>query len=414
METVAMHDVDIALLVVGVLVLGIGAFSAALRRAWLSVPFLALTVGVVLGPHASGLLDPNEWGHARGLMEQVARLTLGVGVMAVALRLPGGYVRRNWRLTSMLAGALMIAMAVATTLIVWLIAGLDLLTAALIGAVLTPTDPILASAIVSGSFAQKYLPERLRNAVSVESGANDGLAYALVVLPILLMAPNYGDALLQWVGRVLIWEILAAACLGYGVGFAAGHLLEWAQSKREIDDTSFLTITVALSLAVLGGAKLIGTDGILAVFASGLAFGRVVDLTDRRGEERVQEAVNRFFVVPSFILLGMILPWEQWVQAGWVAPALIVAVLLLRRLPAVFALRPLMKPMASVPDSVFLGWFGPIGVAALYYACVAARRSAIDEVWTLATLVVAASIVIHGFTATPGTLAYARRSGPHA
>ncbi len=109
-----------------------------------------------------------------------------------------------------------------------------------------------------------------------------------------------------------------------------------------MEQTSFLAYTLALSLVVLGGAKLLGSDGILAVFVAGLALDRAVSEIDRAEEERVQEAVNRFFILPIFVLLGLTIPWEGWVELGWAGLLLALAVLVLRRLPAVLALKPLL------------------------------------------------------------------------
>ncbi|HEX2181326.1 MAG TPA: cation:proton antiporter [Rubrobacteraceae bacterium] len=89
---------------------------------------------------------------------------------------------------------------------------------------------------------------------------------------------------------------------------------------------------------------------------------------DRAEEERVQEAVNRFFILPIFVLLGLTIPWEGWLELGWTGLLLTLAALLLRRLPAMLALKPLLGRVRGTRDALFLGWFGPIGFAALYYA----------------------------------------------
>jgi len=89
---------------------------------------------------------------------------------------------------------------------------------------------------------------------------------------------------------------------------------------------------------VLGAAKLIGTDGILAVFVAGLIFSEVVGGKEKAEEENVQEAINRFFTLSIFILLGLTLPWQQWWALGWGGLILVVTVLLLRRLPAILLL----------------------------------------------------------------------------
>jgi sodium/hydrogen antiporter len=113
--------------------------------------------------------------------------------------------------------------------------------------------------------------------------------------------------------------------------------------------------------------------------------------------------------LPIFVLLGMALPWEGWLELGWGGLLLVVAVLLLRRLPAVLALRPLLGPLRGrAKDVLFLGWFGPIGAAALYYATFSFRETGIEEAWVVGSLVICASVVVHGRTATPLTKLYGR------
>ncbi len=105
----------------------------------------------------------------------------------------------------------------------------------------------------------------------------------------------------------------------------------------------------------------------------------------------------------------MALPWEGWLELGWGSLLLVAAVLLLRRLPAVLALRPLLGPLRSKgKDVLFLGWFGPIGAAALYYAAFSYRETGIEAAWTVGSLVICASLLVHGVSATPLTKLYGR------
>jgi sodium/hydrogen antiporter len=108
----------------------------------------------------------------------------------------------------------------------------------------------------------------------------------------------------------------------------------------------------------------------------------------------------------------MALPWEGWLELGWGGLLLVAAVLVLRRLPAVLALRPLLGPLRSKgKDVLFLGWFGPIGAAALYYAAFSYRETGIEAAWTVGSLVICASLLVHGISATPLTKLYGRLLG---
>jgi NhaP-type Na+/H+ or K+/H+ antiporter len=401
---------NIALLTVGGLVLVIGLLSDPLKRSLLSLPMIGLLAGILLGPGVSGLLDVAKWGDQHVILEEAARLTLGIALMGVALRLPKGDPFRRWKSLLVLLGLVMPFMWLSSGLLTFLILGLPFWVALLVGAVVTPTDPVVASTIVTGSMAEEKLPDRIRHTLSAESGANDGLAYPFVFLPILMLAHPPEEALVDWLTRVILWEVGGAVIVGALIGYAAGRLLEWAEAKEMVEQTSFIAYTLALSLAVLGGAKLIGTDGILAVFVAGVAFDMAVQGGERAQEQRVQEAVNRFFILPIFVLLGLVLPWGQWLELGWAGLALTVAVLLFRRLPALLVLNPLLGRVRGFQDALFLGWFGPIGVAALFYANLSLRETGAEAAWVVGSLIITASIVVHGVSAAPFTRLYGRHA----
>jgi NhaP-type Na+/H+ or K+/H+ antiporter len=302
----------------------------------------------------------------------------------------------------------MLFMWVSTGLLVYFILGWPFWLAMLTGAILTPTDPIVASSIVTGPVAEENLPARMRHALSFESGANDGLGYPFVFLAALLLTAPAGEVLREWFLRVVLWEQGVALLFGAAAGALAGKLMVYAETHKLMDRYSLLAHTLALSLFVLGAAKLLHSNEILAVFVAGIVFDEVVSARDQAEEERIQEAVNRFFSLPIFILLGTIIPWDGWLDLGSKGAALVIAILLLRRLPVILALRRLMPGLQSVSDALIVGWFGPIAIGALFYASLIHRHLQADQIWNVATLVICASTVIHGMTATPFSLLYGR------
>lgn len=406
-----MTDVYLVLVVVGGLVLILGVFSSLIKnRSILSDPLIALLVGVVLGPAVLDVLDPAEWGNWETIVEEAARLTLAIGLMAVALRLPSGYVMRQWRSLAVIIGIVMPLMWIGSSLMIYLILDLSLVVALLVGAIITPTDPVVASSIVTSTLAKEQAPDRVRQLLSAESGANDGLAYLFVLLPILLLTRSPAEALTHWLTATLLWEVGGSIVLGAVIGACAGRLLKWAEAKNMVEETGFLSITIALALLTLGSARLFGMDGILAVFVAGLAFDIVVSGSERAEEANIQETVNQFFSIPIFTLLGLVVPVEQWLELGWRGVTLTAAILLFRRLPAIAVVHPWIGPLRTAADALFLGWFGPIGVSALLYAMLALHRTGNEATWTITSLVICASIVAHGMTATPLTKRYGRHT----
>jgi sodium/hydrogen antiporter len=406
-------ELDLALLTVGGLVLVLGLLSGWLRHTILGEPLIALALGVLLGPLVTGLLDLSRWGDPDRILFEATRVTLAISLMAVALRLNRRRLHRNRRALATLLGLLMPAMWLASAALVLVILGVPAPLAAIIGAAITPTDPVVATSIMTGKVAETNLPPRVRHTLTAESGANDGLAMPFLALAVVWSEGGRAGALADWLLGGVLLGVGGAALFGLVVGHTAGRLLEWALARKEIEKTSRLAYTVALSLVVLGGASLLHLNEILAVFVTGLSFDNAVRERDRVEEEAVQEGINRFFMLPIFALLGMALPWREWGELAWKGPLLAVAILGLRRVPAVLLLRPLLGRVRGWNDALFIGWFGPIGVAALYYALHAKEQLGDGLPWTVVTLVVVASILVHGVSATPLTRLYGRRGGRH-
>jgi sodium/hydrogen antiporter len=274
-----------------------------------------------------------------------------------------------------------------------------------LGAALSPTDPVLASGIVTGEPATRDIPGRDRRVLSLESGANDGLVLPLVVLAVAFALER---PLSSELGKV-VYELAGAVVVGAAAGLAAGRALRWAERHREMGPAVRSLYTLVLAAFLLGLSGLLEIAGLLSVFVAGLAHNRTVTAGDRESEVSVDEAMNQYLVIPVFVLLGVVLPWDAWTELGWGGVWFVLIVLFLRRLPVVLALR---RPMrATWIHTAWLGWFGPIGVAALFYLGHADEQGVTDpRLWAAGTLVIAVSTVVHGLTAGPARMLYRRRA----
>lgn len=227
-----------------------------------------------------------------------------------------------------------------------------------------------------------------------------------LVLGVLLGPAVLGRGLLAVV-RPLTAEVAGGAAIGFVLGALAGRSLRWATSRGDLSPGPDLVLSLLLAVATLGVARIAGTGGVLAVFVAGLSYNRAVGEGERGGQDRIDEAVNRCAVVPLFVVLGIVLPWGQWAAWGLPAVAFVLAVLLVRRLPVVLALhRPL---RLARHDAVFTGWFGPVGVSAVFYLAHTVHEGVTDpRVFAAGTLAIAVSVVVFGLTATPGRRLYVR------
>jgi sodium/hydrogen antiporter len=395
------HQVFVVLTAVAALGLLVAALSARLRLLPVSEPLLALVTGVVLGPELVGVVDLAPLTRDHALVHEMSLVLLAVSVMAIALRYPIRDVRRRSRDLGLLLLVVMPLMAVTTAGLAWWVLSPPVSAALLLGAALCPTDPVLASSVVTGEPAEKVLPSRTRQLLSLESGANDGLALPLVVVALAVATPlGAGEATAE-----IAREVVGAVVLGAAAGWLAARAVRAGEEHGATSPAPVVVFTLVLALGVLGAAKWVGVSGVIAVFVAGLSFNAGSTGHERAGAVPVDEAVNRFLVLPVFVVLGAVLPWSDWRSLGWAGPALVVALLLLRRLPWLLALaRPLRLP---VPEATFLGWFGPIGVSAMYYLTDIATRTDVEpRLLAAGTLVVAASTVVHGLTSTPGRRLY--------
>jgi sodium/hydrogen antiporter len=407
-----MQQLNTGLAVCGAVIVVVALLSNPIKKSPLQEPLIAALVGLAVGPYGLHWLDVARWGEQNAILEQAARLTLAIGLMGVALRLNRDSVRVLWRPVALLLSLGTLGTWLASAAVAGWILDLPFWPALLLGAAITPTDPVVASSIVTGKFAVAHLPARVRDAISFESGANDGLAYMFVMLPILMMQNEPLTAWTRWLLESLALGVLAAAALGAIVGYAAAKLLAAADRLGIIEQISLLGYTVAFSMFTLGLAAILKMDALISVFVAGLVFNLCTQRDEEHQERHIQEAVAKLFTLPMFVIFGAALPIAGWVELGWPLAGLTVLVLLLRRPPVIAALSPWLRRQLNGSDVAFVAWFGPIGIAAIFYAALARSHVHDPVIWHAASAVVFASILAHGVTAAPLTRLYARHPGP--
>ncbi|WP_289017197.1 cation:proton antiporter [uncultured Ornithinimicrobium sp.] len=392
-------------------VLGLGGVVLALvsgpLERWVPVsePLVALAVGVLVGPAALGLVRL-EQELVDVLLLEGSRVLLAASVMAAALRYPWERLRGLLGPTALLLAVVMPLAALATAASA-LVLAVPISLALLVGACLAPTDPVLAAAVVNGEPAARTLPHRVRALLTLESGANDGLGVVLVAVLVAVVLPAQG---VRHALGLVAWEVGAGVAIGALLGWLAGLGLSHADRHDDVGEGPELVYTLLLAVGVLGVARTAEAAGVLAVFVAGLTYNRFAGSSPREKQDAVDEGVNKYAVLPLVAVLGVVLPWETWVEWGWRAVVFAVLVLLVRRLPFLLALR---RPLGLAPHQAgFMGFFGPMGISALFYLA-HARHEGVDDpaLWGAVTLVVAVSVVVFGVSGVPGRKTYARRYG---
>lgn len=396
---------DVILAAAAALGMVVAALSGRMRRMPVSEPLLGLAAGVALG-HTGALELPPVTEQPVGYYD-ATRVLLAISVMAVALRFPFQQVRRQAAPLLLLLLVVMPVMAAVNTALAVVVLGLAPTAAFVLGTALCPTDPVLASNVVGGKPAVHDIDRRTRLLLSLESGANDGLASPLVLVALFAAgASEAGQTALE-----SAWGVAGGAGVGLLLGWIGGWALRVGEEHGATEHTPALFFTLLLAVGVLGAAGLAHVDGIVATFVAGLMFNCVSTGEERGGSVAIDEGLNRFLILPLFLVVGVVLPWSDWADLGWRGLLLVLAILLFRRLPILLLLR---RPLRlRWPDAVFVGWFGPVGVAALLYLLLAVERTSLDQsVFAAGMLVVAGSTVAHGLTVTIGRRTYLRHLPP--
>lgn len=355
--------------------------SERANRSVLSTSVLFLTVAAALGPLGFGVLS-RDW---HGLAEKIAELALFTTLFSDGMRVDWAGVR-SWRQPAMLV--LLIGMPLTVlgiALVSWLLLGLTLVGAFLLAAVLAPTDPVFAAALVRHDAVQ---PE-LRRILNVESGLNDGLALPLVL--VLLHHQKSGVA-------ELVFSVGGGLLLGAGVSLAA-HLLE--HSPLFSVATGYRPLAaLALALTVFSLATLLGLNEFLAAFSAGATLSRLRGTMSPEFTHFAENIANALKFVALFVF-GTMLQRHMFTAPGLRGWVVAVLVLFAAR-PAALVL-PMLRSALGFRERVALAWFGPKGFASVLFALMVAhsRNPEASQIFDVAALTVTLSMLLHSSTSAP-------------
>jgi sodium/hydrogen antiporter len=387
-----------ALVVIAATLFGWGLVSKRLTRADLTAPIVFIVVGAALA--WAGLVEgPEETAALTPLVE----ITLVWVLFSDAARLPLRDLRLDvGRYVRLLAVGLPLTVLLGWALAAWFWPGLGLWLALFVGAALAPTDAALGIPVVTNP----VVPSRIRQLITVESGLNDGIATPVVMVAIAGAAATAGLVGQEGAGHAVV-QLALGVVVGSTVGAAGGWLLRLAR-RRDLAAEDFTGIAV-LALGLLAYAVALGLDGngFVAAFCGGLAFGACAG---RRGPAELVFVEQTGELVSSLVWLAfgaIAIP----IMLDRVDPLMLVYAVLsltvVRMLPVWLAL------IGSGLDGrtvLFVGWFGPRGLASLVFALLAleALGPTSDEAVAIVTVTVLVSVLAHGVSAAPLAARYGR------
>lgn len=435
------------LALVGALLFLLSLTSAYVQRMPISSSSVYLALGILLGPRALGWIEL-RLGEGGDWFEHLTEVAVIVAlfISGLKLRLPPRH--DAWAAVYRLAGPVMLACIASIALFGHFALGLDWPSSLLLGAVLAPTDPVLAGTVSVSDAADR---DRVKYALSGEAGLNDGTAFPFVVLALAWQrqaTEPSGHWLLQWAAVDLLWAVGAGLSVGYLLGVTLGH---WAIRQRSRQrDTEAPSDFAALALIALAytAGQWIHAWSFLAVFAAGVGLRRAEvgtvsstphpqhgrpgithppaeHLVGARVDAQELEApavaagvlvaetmsfggtVERILEVMLVSLVGVA------VGSYWDFRALLVAPFLFFIARPVFSYLLLAGTKTSTLQRLLVGWFGIRGIGSLYYLAYALNHGATKEFGPhlvgLTISVITLSILVHGSSATPLLSFYERR-----
>ena len=405
------------LLLVGGAVILVGAVLLSLQK---GRPFSAALIYLVAGV-AVGLLlraigvawyDPIE---DASLFSRAAEIAVIVSLFGAGVKLDRPFTLRGWRTPILLlVVAMPLTIAGMALLGTWLLA-MSLPAAILLGAVLAPTDPVLAEDVQVEGPMQDEPEDEARFSITAEAGLNDGLAFPFVMLALWGFERGFGSMAewwLEWLAADLVYPI----AVGLLAGVLAGRAL--AAFTYRIIDRGWLAspfdafIAIGAIFAVYGATELVAGYGFLAVFAAGVAFRRY-----EAGHEvnvRLHEValvVEKLAELSVLLLLGSVLPIGGVLELGW--PVLVVALGLVVLVRPIAVLVSLLPTRLRLRHRLFLAWFGIRGIGSIYYLGFAFAALTPDDavpLFSVTAVAILVSVVLHGLTSAPLTRRLVTRS----
>ncbi|KAM5365307.1 hypothetical protein ACJZ2D_011090 [Fusarium nematophilum] len=410
MPVLDVSELNIVLGVLGTFTVLYGIASVKIKQAWyLGEALPAVLFGIILGPLAAKFIESEKWGSATGgqtsaISLGVTRVMIGIQLLIAGYQLPAKYNLTRWKEMALCLIPVMTVMWLcATACIMLTIPKMTFLTALVIAACVTGTDPILSQAIAKGPFADKYVARPLREIISSEAGANSGVGFLFLMLATYLiryadvdgaeagdsanamvagtgevgrLGGGCGEALKEWVVDTWLYTIVLSIAYGAFVGYGSCKGIRLALRWRWVDNESYVLLPTALGLFIIGTCGALGIDDLLACFVAGNALnwdGHYHRETELRYDE-VNSCVNVLLNLGGFMYIGAVLPWADFndpTGTGITWSRLFVLgllVLIFRRLPAMFAFYKVMPAVcASWKDALFMGYFGPIGAGAVFF-----------------------------------------------
>jgi NhaP-type Na+/H+ or K+/H+ antiporter len=386
----------------GLLIALVAWLPLALRRLPLSLPIVCLAIGALLFGSTSIGIDPSPAAHPY-ITERLTEFVVIVALMGAGLKIDRIFSFKGWGITWRLLLVTMPLAILAITGVGVLVLGLSVVASLLLAASLSPTDPVLAADVQVGG-PQEGGEDNVRFALTSEAGLNDGFAFPFVHLAIAisLAVTSGSNWLADWLTFNVLWETVA----GVACGWMIGRVFGWLTFKVPGDTlakTGDGLIAIAATFVSYGVSELLHCYGFFAVFVTALTLRSAHRNHEfQRDMHDITEQVERIAMMVLLIAFGGALVSGLLASIGWLEVG--AALLILFVVRPVTGLIGLIGTKATKSEKITIAFFGIRGVGSFYYLAYGLNHGEFaeaDRLWTVLSLVVLISIVLHGLTVTP-------------
>jgi len=388
-----MHN-HVALITIALLILTFGLFSNLSERSPISGPMFFLGMGILAGPMALSLIDVQL---NTKVVQTVAEITLIIILFVDASLIKFSELKKV--LSGIPARLLMIGlpltMLLGTVLAQLLFPSYNIWALAMLALILSPTDAALGQAVVKS----KNVPQRIKESISVESGLNDGLALPPILLCIAVLAS--GGSALTGDGYWLIFmvkQLTIGPAIGAVVGFVGGKMIDYATDHNWMGSIFHQLAAISLAILAYSFAEMFHGNGFIAAFFAGLMLGTKIHIVRERIQE-FGEAQGQLLSLIIFFLLGISI---HRLSPHWDINTLIYAVLSLTFIRILPVFLSLIGTELNLYSKIFIGWFGPRGIASILYMLIVVSElgvSGYEKLLSVIVLTVLISTFVHGLSA---------------
>lgn len=391
-----LHLADILIILLGIIIFA--ALSRRIEASIITLPMVFTVFGWLIGRGGTQLVPMHT---ATAVTHTIAEITLILVLFSDASQVNLRELRANYAIPArMLLIGMPLTILLGTLVAMRVFPDVQWAVALLVAAILSPTDAALGQAVVTN----KHVPTPLRQGINVESGLNDGLALPMVMVAAIISAELAGTKVEVIPDNAVVYtfmQIVLGPLTGIAVGYLFARILDFAINAQLVTIVFQGIYFLCTAFLAFVTAELIGGNGLIAAFIGGLIFGNTLKNSSSFIEE-FMESEGQILTMLTFLIFGAVMVPLGLGHASW--KTVVLAIMFL----SVIRMLPIWLSLAGTGltsyEKLFLGWFGPRGLASILFALLVLERFEIpgrEEILACVVLTVILSIVLHGVSANP-------------